>query len=364
MRRIKKAKVTHLALVKRGANHLPVLYKSADGSDEFKVETLMKAAPNFDELGELLVVAYAPEYRDTQGDIADHEMCKEMGHSFMREGARLNIRHGSEEVPKEKAYVAESFTIQPSDERFHDFKDYSGNEVNVSGGWGALIKIEDKELRRLFREDGWNGVSIQGPYKYVEESESSDNVQRALDLLHKQEQEMKPEELQAILKENRDALAVMVKEALQPAKPAEQSAEEKAAQAAKEAKPKPPEFKGDRLKKEDVLAHVNALKAFRLQETVDWSDPKSVENYYASLAKQAGDDDGSDDGDDTDDQDDEGMRKEAPARRRSEQPAVDQRTRSKVPEALRDARLSKEEIEGLACGQRMADFINKLNGSK
>jgi len=340
MRRIKKVTVKCLSLCKRGANQLPVLYKAEDGTVE--IQTLTKALPDFEERGELLVVGYAPEHRDSQGDIADAAVCKEMAHTFMHEGANLDIRHDGNLISRERAFVAESFIIQKDDPRFVDFKDYSGKPVDVTNGWGALIKIEDKELRKLFKSEGWNGVSLSGPA----ELEPDDSVRKALDHFRQsQEYEMKPEELAEVLRKNNEALVAALRPA--PVAPAAPTI----------ADPSAPSFTGDPLKKEDVEKYARELKSYQLRKSVDWKDTNAVDAYLATLTKGPGDDDDDDVADDADD--DAPAPKVKKEQRRSDQPTTDgARRKSKVPEEMQGMNLSKEELEGFEIGKRMADWAN------
>ncbi|RLB78179.1 MAG: hypothetical protein DRH24_14885 [Deltaproteobacteria bacterium] len=164
MRKIKKAKIQFISLVPKGANNFPVLFK-ADGSIEIRSLTKMQ------EEGELLSVVYAPGIVDSQGDFADAKVIKEMAYDFLRRGGEIDLQHSGKPLSKEQAFVAESFLIHKGDERFKDFRDYSGKKVDVTGGWGMVIKIEDEELRKLYREGQWNGVSMFGPAQMEEVAE-------------------------------------------------------------------------------------------------------------------------------------------------------------------------------------------------
>src|SRR5262245_37886818 len=103
-RRIKKARVTAIALVKRGANALPVLYKADEGA-EFSTLTKWN-----DEQGEILSVVYAPDRADSDDHYADADTIRDMAHSFAREGMTLDVKHairwGGKALPKEDAFVA------------------------------------------------------------------------------------------------------------------------------------------------------------------------------------------------------------------------------------------------------------------
>lgn len=205
MRRIKKAKITHLSLVPRGANRLPVIYKEDKSADNLDIDLLVKESKNFDEKGELLAVVYAPELRDTQGDIAGADVIREAMHASAKDGLKIDMRHDGKELTKEQVYVAESFEIQQGDPRFKDFKDRDGRDVDVAGGWGVVLKIDDPAVRKLYREKKWGGVSMMGDGVVVVEKED-DAVDRILGKLearlNKQstgDEDMKPEELEAAL---------------------------------------------------------------------------------------------------------------------------------------------------------------------
>jgi len=348
MRRIKKVTVQQLSLCKRGKNRLPVLYKSEDGSAH--LQAMVKALDDFDEKGELLIVGYAPELRDVDGDIADADLCREMGHSFMREGAKLDIRHDGNIIERQKAYVAESFTIQKSDERFANWKDYDGTPVDVTGGWGALIKIEDPALRALYKSEGWNGVSFEGPAIVVEEQPDwANRLTKAVDFIKGklgitepgEPDDMNAQELEAALKKSNEGLLEGLKGILVPA------------QAAPKPEPKagdPLVFEGDPLKKEDVAAHQQKVRLAKM----DWNDEAKVSAYLAELEKAQGP------GDDDDDDDADDERPLRKADRRSEQPVAPVAPRNqKVPEHYSHLRLSKAEIDGCESAKRMAAYMNQ-----
>jgi hypothetical protein len=169
-RRIKKARAQFISLVPRGANGLTCLYKSADSTVTFG------PLSKFDEeRGEMLAVVYAPEVRDSQGDIASADVIKEMAYASAREGVELDIRHDNKPVGKERAFIAEKFIVQKGDQRFAGWKDYQGRAVDVTGGWAIVAKIDDPALRKLYKDGGWNGVSLQGPAE-VEIEKSGEEI--------------------------------------------------------------------------------------------------------------------------------------------------------------------------------------------
>lgn len=168
MPRIKKAKITHISLVPRGANQMGVLYKQ-DG--HLEVNMIVKGFD--DDKGELLAVVYSPNNVDSQGDYADEETIRDMAHSFAKDGEGIDLRHDGKVLSKEQAYVAESFIIQKGDERFKGTKTYNGEEVDVTSGWGVLIKIEDLDLRKKYKSGEWQGVSMAGKAEMEKEEDTS-----------------------------------------------------------------------------------------------------------------------------------------------------------------------------------------------
>ena len=120
MRRIKHATISFISLVPRGANQLPVLYKSEDQTAKF--DCIVKD-DRFAEEGLLTAIVYAPETVDSQGDIASAAVIKQMAHDYVRNVGAVDVRHNTNALPREKVSVVESFIIQKDDERFSGLKD-------------------------------------------------------------------------------------------------------------------------------------------------------------------------------------------------------------------------------------------------
>lgn len=180
-RRITKARISTISLVPRGANQMPVIYKSDGETAEF--DTILKD-DRLEEHGELTAIVYAPEQTDSQGDVASADVVKDMAYDFARRGlGDIDLRHDGKAVPKNDAYVAESFIVQKGDERFKDTKDYNGEPVDVTGAWAVVLKIEDEGLRKLYRDGKWNGVSMFGDATVKAASEDGTLVQSLLKAL-------------------------------------------------------------------------------------------------------------------------------------------------------------------------------------
>lgn len=195
-RRIKQAKIRFLSLVPRGANKIATIYKADAGTPDtgtFSIDMLVKGFNN--DRGELTAVVYAPENRDSQGDIASAEVIKDMLYEAAKAGFAIDLKHNEVAVSRDQAFVAESFIIQKGDPRFSDTKDYDGNKVDVTGAWGVVIKIESADLRAQYRDGKWSGVSMGGT-ALVEQEKSQ------------KEDTMTPAELEAALAKSNAALTL------------------------------------------------------------------------------------------------------------------------------------------------------------
>lgn len=279
-RRIKKAKIDFISLVPLGANRMPVIYKD-DGAVE--IDTISR----MDEKGELLAVVYAPEVRDTQGDIASAEVIKEMAYDFIANGAKIDIRHDGKAVGKTRARIAESFIVVKSDSRFQDWKTRDGRDVDLTGAWATVIKIDDPELRRLYREGTWNGVSMGGT-AVVEAEKSDDQLDRFAELMMAKlgisntKQEKKMDE-----KTIAEVVAKSVGEAFKPLNEALTKILEKAAPAPapeKKSAVAAPVFKGSFDDEKALSKFQRELELWQLQKDADLSNAEGVKTFRDAVA--------------------------------------------------------------------------------
>lgn len=361
-RRIKKAQITHVSLVPKGRNLMPVLFKEDSNTAEFAA--LVKAGPNFDERGELLTVVYAAEKRDKEGDIASVQVVKEMAYSHARSGFQLDIRHDSKVLTKDQAYVAESFVIQKGDPRFQDWKDTEGNPVDTTGAWGQVIQIDDPALRKGYRDGTWNGVSLAGPAEVEIEKSQIDEFLALLakglrpdtpastDVL----KDMDKAELAALLKESNTGLVTELGKLLKPETPKPPDKEEE----------KPPLFKGDFTNPRDVETHAQALRSFQLRKSIDWSDEKAVSNYLATLSKK---DEGNEKKDDKPEetQETKDLRKQLDETQKQLEKSLSrskQSTKDSKDKEPENESLSKEDQDLIAVGKEMGKLVNESRGVK
>jgi hypothetical protein len=203
--------VKFLSFVKRGANKMPVLYKDQGDLTEFR--TMMKSA----EEGELLTVTFAPEYRDADLTIASLDVVKQMAYSHAESGFELDLFHDGESLKPEQAFIAESFIIQKGDPRFADWKDTDGKPVDVTGGWGNVIKINSPELRAAVKDGTVSGVSVYGPA--IVALNKSDELADHLSLRLRGEPKLDPKELVATLLKALDERDAKIIAALKPSAP-------------------------------------------------------------------------------------------------------------------------------------------------
>jgi len=192
-RKIKKIRVEFVSLCPMGANNMRVLFKE-DG--KFEMPLLSKGMT---EEGELAALVYIPGVEDLQGDYADAAVVKEMAHTFLEAGGKLDLQHNFKPIPKEKAFVAESFLIRGHDPRFAGLTTYEGAPVDPLNGWAIVIKVQDPELQRLYKEGGWNGVSLGGRAVMEEEDEKKSFWAGVKALFSRKEVEMEPKELKSLL---------------------------------------------------------------------------------------------------------------------------------------------------------------------
>lgn len=322
-RRIQKARIKFLSLCPRGKNKLPSIYKE-DGA--FEVQLLSKDAQ---EDGELLALVYAPEFRDAEGDIASAEVIKDALYEAAKSGYDLDLRHDGRALKREQAYVAEQFIVQKGDPRFEGLKDYDGNPVDPQGSWAVVIKIDDPQLRKLYREGSWQGVSMAGVAAVSTEKE--DQILRAVAEI---ERTMTHEEISM----TKEEILALVKEAVVEA-------------TKQEPKPEPepeatsPVFKGDPTDPVAVKAYRDDLAKHQLsKELGEAKTPEAVDAVLAKLAALSKSD-------------------EAPetkvVKKASNQAAASEA--DEEPEGY-VVGLTKAEQQGLEAGRRMAAWANSQRG--
>lgn len=119
MAKLKKLKVVFLSLVKKPANKLDIVYKSADGkfTDEKELK-ITKSSPE----GMVYGTVYEPNVKDEHGDWADKDTIRDAAHNFVLKGALGNVDENHNEQ-QSGARVVES-------------------HLNDKGAWEVGIKMD------------------------------------------------------------------------------------------------------------------------------------------------------------------------------------------------------------------------------
>lgn len=148
--RLSDIAITHISLVKAGANKKSIIYKSSDKEPEYTKEISFKKSD--DEKGIVYGIVYAPEQTDTDGDFASSDEIIKAAYSFMKERNTTNVdkQHSFENV---EAFVAESWIVKEGDPVFPD---------EPIGSWAVAIKLESDELKKAVKDGDIAGLSMAG----------------------------------------------------------------------------------------------------------------------------------------------------------------------------------------------------------
>jgi len=295
-RRYTKLDIAFVSLCPQGKNGLPVVMKAAASESDrpmLTIGTVAKATPEFDKTGEILALVYVPDVPDSDGDSASAQVIKEACNSFAKNGMNLDIRHNNMPISKDKAYVAQSFIVQKGDARFNDVKLTDGTFIDPSDGWALSIKLEDSELRGLYKDKGWQGVSMFGYGTTEEVAKSEPEDMALLQWLRKAWNDHRPNkgtqegEDSMTDQEKKDfaelvatSTATAVAKALKPEGDADAVAK---AAADKAAADKAVDLSDPKAVKE----HIKQLKLKKAIEGLDPNDPEALEKHLKALEEEA-----------------------------------------------------------------------------
>lgn len=151
-KRIKLSNITisHISLVKAGANGKEVIYKSADKEPTYIKE--IKIAKQDDERGVLYGIVYSPDDVDSQGDEASAAEIQKAAYNFMKNRNTTNVDKDHDFVKKE-AYIAESWILRKDDAIFPDEKE---------GSWAVAVQLESDSLKEAVKKGEIAGLSMAG----------------------------------------------------------------------------------------------------------------------------------------------------------------------------------------------------------
>jgi hypothetical protein len=299
-RRILKGMIDYISLCPAGANEICTIYKSEDGEQEVHLSQLCK---DMTEQGEIIAVVYAPEMVDDQGDVASAAVIKDFAHDFMRRGGQIDIKHNEIPMSKDDVFIAETTIVQKGDPRFANMTDYEGNSVDVTGGWGVVIKVLSESLRKDYRSGEWSGVSMGGGMYYEKAAAGESILQKIKDLINNKkenntntendmpltkEDEVKIGEIAGavVAKAMEDAAKVAEKKAAEEAKIAKEKAEKEAAEAPKGLGYSEPILKSAP-SDEDIMRFRKETAIYQLQKEVDPKDQLAVMDFQKAAKEIA-----------------------------------------------------------------------------
>ncbi len=297
-RQILKAKIGFLSLCPAGANTIRTLYKSDDGDKNVELQVITK---EMTEQGELICCVYAPDFEDSQGDQASAKVIKDFAYDFAKNNGNIDIRHNEQALDNDSIFVAESTIIQKDDPRFADMEDYDGDPVDVTGGWGVILKVEDEKLQDLYRSGEWGGISMGGMMQVRDITDEHKIIKMLKEFLSNfpigktKKQENKDMSLNE--KDLKQVATVVVKAfEIRDEAIAEKVKEDKVAKE-KAAKEKPDETKlglgmkepvlKDDPTEEDLTKHRKNLAIFELSKKVDRNDSAALFEFEEKAKKIA-----------------------------------------------------------------------------
>jgi hypothetical protein len=290
VKRIVKAKIDFISLCEKGANTFSTIYK---GGDEDKSVDLSTICKDMNELGEIVALVYAPESVDSQGDVASAAVIKEFAHDFSKNGEGIDVKHNEEVLSKDAVYVAESFIVQKNDPRFDGMKDYDGNSVDATGGWGVVLKVDDEDLREKYRSGEWEGVSMGGTAIKKTDVSSASMMEKFFDYIlkfNKENKTLKTEDKDMALTLSKEDLKAVVDGVAEQMTKSSEAAAEKLAKSAEAEAEAVAKAKAEKIGKTDLpkpMIKVNATDEeadrykrdtaiYELSKTVDSEDGNAV----------------------------------------------------------------------------------------
>jgi len=148
--KLENIEITHISLVKSGANKKNIIFKSSDKETNYnKFIGIMKKD---DEQGIVYGIVYSPDEEDTQGDSATVDEIRKASYLFMKSRNTLNV-DTNHDFKLVDAFVAESWIVKSNDAIFPEEKE---------GAWAVAIQLESEELREQVKKGDINGLSMAG----------------------------------------------------------------------------------------------------------------------------------------------------------------------------------------------------------
>lgn len=142
--------ISHISLVKAGANGKQIIYKSAATEPTYQKEIEIKKQD--DEKGVIYGIVYSPDETDSQGDRATADEIQKAAYNFMKNKATRNVDKDHDFINKD-AFIAESWIVRKNDEIFPNEK---------TGSWAVAVQLESDELKTAVKKGEIAGLSMAG----------------------------------------------------------------------------------------------------------------------------------------------------------------------------------------------------------
>lgn len=166
--RLSNIAISHISLVKQGANGKEVIYKSTDKEPTYKKD--IQIMKNDEERGVLYGIVYSPDDVDSQGDEASAKEIQKAAYSFMKNRNTINVDKDHDFINKD-AYIAESWILRKGDEIFPNEKE---------GSWAVAVQLESEELKSAVKKGEIAGLSMAGVAKKEAIDEKNESLADAL----------------------------------------------------------------------------------------------------------------------------------------------------------------------------------------
>lgn len=150
-RRLMKVDVSFISLVGKGANQKTVIWKSAEAAEP-TIQKQISIAKVDEEERMVFGIVYSPDQVDSQGDVADAAVIKEMAYNFQKSAQTGNIDK-QHNFSAGEGFVAESWLTKAGDPLFPN---------DPVGSWAVGIKVEKDETWEAVKKGELAGLSMAG----------------------------------------------------------------------------------------------------------------------------------------------------------------------------------------------------------
>lgn len=149
-KKLKDIEITHISLVKAGANNKTFIYKSKEADPAY--ENIVQIAKQDTEKGIVYGIVYEPDTVDAQGDFTTAEEIQKAAYNFMKSLNNRNVDK-NHTFKSEDAYVAENWIVRKGDTLFPNAKE---------GAWAVAIQLESDTIKKSVKDGELKGLSMAG----------------------------------------------------------------------------------------------------------------------------------------------------------------------------------------------------------